>query len=207
MESRTGSQSSTSTYDEARPEVVGAAPYAAGQSPYLQQSYHSQPGTPGPSLVQLGASQNYLINSRPAPYIQVLDIDPNYQRSRAPSPQSASCKYSSLPKNDSIFILTIFSFTAALCLLIHTSPEETIYRAIYLRDRTVGELIRCVIVKYGFNAQDFERVRTAIRIFRGIPLPLRDEDIAGLDNETEMVVAVKSIYIGSLEWQLEVTYG
>ena len=52
----------------------------------------SQLRTPSPILVQLGASQNYLINSQPAPYIKVLDIDPTYRSSGPSSPSASPCE-------------------------------------------------------------------------------------------------------------------
>ena len=49
-----------------------------------------QSGQPSPTLVQLGASRNYLTNNQPAPYIQVLDVDPQYHASRTPSRSKTS---------------------------------------------------------------------------------------------------------------------
>lgn len=51
-----------------------------------------QAASPGPILVQLGASQNFLVNNRPARWIQVLDVDPSYERARTPSPNRAPGK-------------------------------------------------------------------------------------------------------------------
>ena len=57
--------------------------------PAVQQ----QPTSPtAPILVQLGASQNFLVNNRPARWIQVLDVDPSYQRARTPSPNRSPGK-------------------------------------------------------------------------------------------------------------------
>ena len=69
------------------PQHPGGTPSSHPTTPQYTQLVQSQ--TPSPTLVQLGAAQNYLINSQPAPYIQVLDVDPNYHRSREPSPSKS----------------------------------------------------------------------------------------------------------------------
>lgn len=59
----------------------------------MQQEQPPQQATsPAPILVQLGASQNFLVNNRPARWIQVLDVDPSYQRARTPSPNRSPGK-------------------------------------------------------------------------------------------------------------------
>ena len=66
-----------------------------GSSPYDNRQQAQPPvqeTSPGPMLVQLGASQNFLVDNRPARWIQVLDVDPSYQSARTPSPQRAPGK-------------------------------------------------------------------------------------------------------------------
>ena len=66
-----------------------------GPNPYDNRQQAQPPGqetSPGPMLVQLGASQNFLVDNRPARWIQVLDVDPTYQSARTPSPQTAPGK-------------------------------------------------------------------------------------------------------------------
>lgn len=66
-----------------------------GPNPYDNRQQAQPPvqeTSPGPMLVQLGASQNFLVDNRPARWIQVLDVDPSYQSARTPSPQRAPGK-------------------------------------------------------------------------------------------------------------------
>ena len=67
---------------------------ASSNTQQQQQQQTSSPSMPRPTLVQLGASQNYLVNNRPAPWIKVLDVDPTYRPSRPPSPRNAPGKSS-----------------------------------------------------------------------------------------------------------------
>ena len=75
-----------------RASPAGSVYHPGSQSNTPQYQSDNQLGTPSPTLVQLGASQNYLINSQPAPYIKVLDIDPTYHRSGPPSPNASPCE-------------------------------------------------------------------------------------------------------------------
>lgn len=70
----------------------GQLPGPTGYEMMQQDQTPLHPGSPTPMLVQLGASQNFLVNNRPARWIQVLDVDPSYQRARTPSPNRAPGK-------------------------------------------------------------------------------------------------------------------
>lgn len=61
-------------------------PGSVAYNPMQPEQLPVQASSPAPILVQLGASQNFLVNNRPARWIQVLDVDPSYQRARTPSP-------------------------------------------------------------------------------------------------------------------------
>ena len=72
---------------------AGQMPGPSAYNPMQQeQPPMQQPTSPAPILVQLGASQNFLVNNRPARWIQVLDVDPSYQRARTPSPHRSPGK-------------------------------------------------------------------------------------------------------------------
>ena len=75
----------------------GQLPGPTGYSPMQQEQVNVQPTSPSPTLVQLGASHNFLVNNRPARWIQVLDVDPSYQRARTPSPHRSPGKKTSNP--------------------------------------------------------------------------------------------------------------
>ena len=197
-------------YPTGFPELVpmfdasGLHPNAYSNTPQHSPSY--QAGQASPILVQLGASQNYLINSRPARYIQVLDVDPTYQSTRATLSRESSCKPCLMYGLTRPLLIIFFRPAAAFCLLVRASPEDTMYRAIYLRERTVKELIRSVMEKYGHGTEEKERVIRAVRETEDEAAVLRDEDVAVMEAETEMIVGVKSISPESWEWQLEVIY-
>lgn len=72
--------------------LPGPTAYDIMQPEQLQQQQPLQAASPTPMLVQLGASQNFLVNNRPARWIQVLDVDPSYQRARTPSPNRSPGK-------------------------------------------------------------------------------------------------------------------
>lgn len=180
--------------------------------PAVQQ----QPTSPtAPILVQLGASQNFLVNNRPARWIQVLDVDPSYQRARTPSPNRSP----------------------ALSIYVRAPETEVHYWAVFLRDLTVNELIKRVVQKYGFSDDERQRVKMAVRVFeddghqrqgggggnggngnggrggggaggeggRGVRR-LRDEDVRRLESEVAIDVKVTSLDLQSEDWQLELRY-
>ena len=80
---------------------VGQLPGPTAYPPMPMQQQEQAPvqaaTSPGPILVQLGSSQNFLVNNRPARWIQVLDVDPSYQRARTPSPNRSPGKNPSIP--------------------------------------------------------------------------------------------------------------
>lgn len=59
----------------------------------VQQEQSSQPASRNVTLVQLGASENHLLNNQPAPWIRALDVDRSYRGPRTPSssPRPGMC--------------------------------------------------------------------------------------------------------------------
>ena len=92
-----------------------------------------------------------------------------------------------------------------MCLLVRATLSESHYRAIYLRERTVEELVKCVVTKYGLRPEDQRKVKRAVRHVRGGAVVMQDSDVARMANEMEMVVAVRSAVANSQEWQLEIS--
>lgn len=142
-------------------------------------------------LVQLGASQNFLVNNRPARWIQVLDVDPSYQRARTPSPNRAP----------------------ALSVYVRAPETEVHYWAVFLRELTVQELIKRVVQKYGFSTDERDRVRMAVRVTDehdggggGRVQHLTDEDVKHMESEVPIDVKVTSLDPESEDWQLELRY-
>ncbi|KAL9063804.1 MAG: hypothetical protein Q9161_009265 [Pseudevernia consocians] len=143
-----------------------------------------QAASPAPMLVQLGASQNFLVNNRPARWIQVLDVDPSYQRARTPSPNRSP----------------------ALSVYVRAPETEVHYWAVFLRDLTVQELIKRVVQKYGFSTDERDRVRLAVRVTDHGVQRLGDEDVRSMESEVAIDVKVTSLDPESEDWQLELRY-
>ncbi|CAF9943215.1 MAG: hypothetical protein ALECFALPRED_010847 [Alectoria fallacina] len=143
-----------------------------------------QTASPAPVLIQLGASQNFLVNNRPARWIQVLDVDPSYQRARTPSPNRSP----------------------ALSVYVRAPETEVHYWAVFLRDLTVQELIKRVVQKYGFSDDERDRVRIAVRVTEQGVRRLTDDDVRTLESEIAIDVKVTSLDLPSEEWQLELRY-
>ncbi len=59
----------------------------------VYQEQPSQPTSPNVTLVQLGASQNHLLNNQPAPWIRALDVDRSYRGPPMPSPSQRPGKH------------------------------------------------------------------------------------------------------------------
>ena len=81
---------------------VGPGANPSGYNPMQPEQPSASSGqaaSPGPVLVQLGATHNFLVNNRPARYIQVLDVDPSYQRARTPSPRRSPGKNDPIQPN------------------------------------------------------------------------------------------------------------
>lgn len=89
---------------------------------------------------------------------------------------------------------------------MRASRSESHYRAIYLRESTVREFIIRVVEKYGLGMEARERVKRAVRVTRGTAVLLQDGDVAGMENEIELLVGVRSVGNENWEWQLEVVY-
>ena len=176
-------------------------------------------------LVQLGASQNFLVDNRPARWIQVLDVDPSYQSARTPSPQRAPGKKDTLhiidPILAPIYIRVIISmknivansFTfpsphTALNIYVRAPETEVHYWAVFLRDLTVQELIKRVVQKYGFSDDERDRVTMAMRVSEtnGDVQRLTDEDIRALESEIAIDVKVTTLDLESEDWQLELRF-
>lgn len=149
-----------------------------------QQPPVPQPTSPAPILVQLGASQNFLVNNRPARWIQVLDVDPSYQRARTPSPNRSP----------------------ALSVYVRAPETEVHYWAVFLRELTVQELIKRVVQKYGFSDDERERVKMAVRVTDHSVQHLGDEDVRRMESEVAIDVKVTSLDPQSEDWQLELRY-
>ena len=49
-------------------------------------------------------------------------------------------------------------------------------------------------------------MKRAVRVTRGGAVMLRDQDVAGMEDEMEMLVGVRGQVCESPEWQLEVGY-
>lgn len=162
--------------------IPGPAGYE--MMPQEQQAPPHQATSPAPILVQLGASQNFLVNNRPARWIQVLDVDPSYQRARTPSPNRAP----------------------ALSVYVRAPETEVHYWAVFLRELTVQELIKRVVQKYGFSADERDRVRLAVRVTDHGVQRLHDEDVRALESEAAIDVKVTTVDTQSEDWQLELRF-
>lgn len=94
---------------------------------------------------------------------------------------------------------------AVLCLYVRIPDYEPYHRALYLRERTVREFINCTAGKYDLNADERGRIkRVAIRTPIGI-VPVDDDDIDALRNETEMYLKCVPIQGEVDNWQLEIS--
>ena len=99
------------------------------------------------------------------------------------------------------------------------------YWAVFLRERTVQELIKRVVQKYGFSDDERDRVKKAVRVtttseddHRGgegvgvggdegeVERLLGDEDVKGMESEVAIDVKVTSLDVQSEDWQLELRY-
>ena len=193
----------------------GAGPYA----PLQQEPSPVQATSPNPILVQLGASHNFLVNNRPARYIQVLDVDPSYQRARTPSPSRSPGKLNPANSPPSSFptqkVSTYYvsppcanSLLPALSIYVRAPETEVHYWAVFLRDLTVPELIKRVVQKYGFSDDERARVKTVVRVKdqqHEVRL-LEDEDVKTMEPEIAIDVKVSSLDPQSEDWQLELRY-
>ena len=172
-----------------------------------------QATSPGPILVQLGASQNFLVNNRPARWIQVLDVDPSYQRARTPSPNRAPGKndrnypnYS--PRLARIIADSLWFSNLALSVYVRAPETEVHYWAVFLRQLTVQEVIKRVVQKYGFTEEERDRVKMVVRVTDQGVRRLTDDDVRHMESEVAIDVKVTSLdgEGEDWDWQLELRY-
>lgn len=94
---------------------------------------------------------------------------------------------------------------AVLCLYVRIPDYEPYHRALYLRERTVHDFVNRMSEKYGLNAIQRSRIaRVVIRTPIGI-VPVDDNDINALRNETEMHLKCAPIEGLNDMWQLELS--
>jgi hypothetical protein len=92
-----------------------------------------------------------------------------------------------------------------LCLYVRIPDYEPYHRALYLRERTVREFIKRMAGKYGLNANERGRIRRVVIRTPIGTVPVDNNDINALRNETEMYLKCAPIQ-GELDaWQLEIS--